>query len=281
MKFLLITLLVLIFLLPHHSEAQRAFFLNSDEGAQIVRKVTRSHYHYGADVEHSVRIGEVATRLIDYSGYVPGYVEIRHHELVINTIFGQHAGLQDEQNVTIYARVRANRDLENVFMIVHWRHDSGQEFRIVGSVGGLRGGRTQAVDFQVQIPDMFEHSRYSMSLYSNGIEVRSFTSGATVDTPFQRYLRDFEGTTPPDGQPSVLHFVRPMRIPAVPEGESNRVLALVDIDRAGYVTKVKIEESPERVHGSMVAEALRLWEFKPLIRNGKPESTQIRVPIDL
>lgn len=280
MKYLLLPL-VSVFLFTPLIDAQRAFFLASDEGAQIVRKVTRSHYHYGADLEHSARIGEVATRLVDYVGYVPGYIEIRQHELRNATVLGEHLGLMDEQSIIIYVRVRANRDLDNVFLIIHWYHDSGQEFRIVGEVGSLRAGRTRTVDFQVQIPRMFEQSRYRMSLYSNGVEVRSFTTGATVRTPFERFVDDLDGETLVDGPPSLLHHVQPVRMPSIPEGKSNRVTAMVDIDRAGYVTNVSILESPSETHGNFIADALRLWEFKPLIRNGRPEATQIRVPLDL
>ncbi len=278
--FLLLTMVLLSVCLPASVEAQRAFYLASDEGAQLVRKVTRSHYHYGANAEHSVRIGEVPTRLHDHLAYVPGYIEVRSHRLTNWTILGNHVGQTDVQSILVDLRIRANRDLEDVFLIVHWYLEGGREFRIVGSVGPMRAGRTQSVDYEVEIPRMFEEARYHLSFYSAGIEIRGFMSDASLDTPYQRYVRSV-GESPPDGHPQVLHLVEPQQLPPVPDGVSRRVSALVDIDAAGYVKKVNIEQSPGNEHSVAVKDALRLWEFKPLIRDGKPIPTQIRVPFDL
>lgn len=270
--------------LPASVEAQRAFYLASEEGPELVRKVTRSHYHYGANTEYSKRIGEVPTRLHDYPAYVPGYVEVRSHRLTNWTILGNHVGQSDVQSILVDLRIRANRDLEEVYLIVHWYLGGGREFRIVGSVGSMRAGRTQSVDYEVEIPRIFEEARYRLSFYSGGVEIRSFLSDATydttVDTPFERYIQSL-GESPPDGHPQVLHLVEPQQLPPVPDGTSRRISALVDIDAAGYVKKVNIEQSPGSEHSVAVKDALRLWEFKPRIRDGKPVPTQIRVPFDL
>ena len=65
------------------------------------------------------------------------------------------------------------------------------------------------------------------------------------------------------------------------QGITGRVMLIVDVAADGSVSAVKVDRSAgdERLDAAAL-EAVRQWMFKPLLKNGKPMPSQVRVPID-
>lgn len=65
------------------------------------------------------------------------------------------------------------------------------------------------------------------------------------------------------------------------QGVTGRVMLIVDVAIDGSVSAVKVDRSAgdERLDAAALA-AARQWTFKPLVRNGEPVPSQVRVPID-
>lgn len=65
------------------------------------------------------------------------------------------------------------------------------------------------------------------------------------------------------------------------QGVTGRVVLIVDVATDGSVSAVKVDRSAGDAKLDAAAlEAARQWKFTPLVKNGKPVPSQVRVPID-
>ena len=65
------------------------------------------------------------------------------------------------------------------------------------------------------------------------------------------------------------------------QGVTGRVVMVVDVAADGSVSAVKIERSAGNAQLDKAAlDAVAQWKFKPMVENGKPMPSQVRVPID-
>jgi len=65
------------------------------------------------------------------------------------------------------------------------------------------------------------------------------------------------------------------------QGVTGRVVLIVDVAADGSVSAVKVDRSAGEARLDAAAlEAARQWQFKPLLKHGKPMASQVRVPID-
>lgn len=260
--------------------AQQAFYLFDDGEAHLIRRVTASSYRYGLELERIGRIGEVPTALLDHARFVPGFIEIRDHRMMLMTTLGASSGWQDKFEVQISVRARANRDLKNVFMLVEWRHENGEHIRIACPVGEMRAGRSQNLRFELSIPPAFRDSIYNLRFFCEGVEIVVVPEGGKVESPWERYLVSLDVESPPDGPPHPITIVRPRPVLSDEEFVSGRLTMMIEIDEKGYVRTAEVESSPSPDHSLNALDAIRLWEFKPLVRNGGAAVTRIRVPFD-
>ena len=65
------------------------------------------------------------------------------------------------------------------------------------------------------------------------------------------------------------------------QGITGRVMLIVDVAIDGSASAVKVDRSAgdERLDAAAL-QAARQWTFKPLVKDGKPVPSQVRVPID-
>lgn len=261
--------------------AQRAFYLLNDGEVELIRNVGSSSYQFGLELDQTAPIGQRPTRLLDYSHFMPGYIEVRDHEVRggMQTL-GANVGWENQYGMVIEARIRPDRDLSNVYMIVEWTHENGEKFRIACPIGELREGRTRTVDFEVDIPPLYRESKYRLAFFCEGIELRSLWHGDSNPTPFERYREGLGEEALADGQPQPLKLVRPEPVTSGGDGDPQRLVMSVVIDANGYVTSAEVEQSPGPRYSRNALEAVRLWEFKPRISEGEAVATRIRIPFD-
>lgn len=70
-------------------------------------------------------------------------------------------------------------------------------------------------------------------------------------------------------------------VDAAKQGISGSVMLVVDVTANGNVSNAAIEKSrPAGVFDAAALEAVKHWKFKPVLENGKPVASRVRVPVD-
>ena len=97
-----------------------------------------------------------------------------------------------------------------------------------------------------------------------------------------RTSRPSATTAPADRPARVVDQPRPdYPAAALRNREEGSVTLLVQVDAAGKPTDISVEQrSRSRDLDRAAMEAARNWTFEPAIRNGKPEASSVRVPVD-
>ncbi|UNK43882.1 TonB family protein [Luteimonas sp. S4-F44] len=98
----------------------------------------------------------------------------------------------------------------------------------------------------------------------------------------ERTPRPSASTAPADRPARVVNQPRPdYPAAALRNREEGSVTLLVQVDAAGKPTDISVEQrSRSRDLDRAAMEAARNWTFEPAIRNGKPEASSVRVPVD-
>jgi periplasmic protein TonB len=98
----------------------------------------------------------------------------------------------------------------------------------------------------------------------------------------ERAPRPSATTAPADRPARVVDQPRPdYPAAALRNREEGSVTLLVQVDAAGKPTDISVEQrSRSRDLDRAAMEAARNWTFEPAIRNGKPEASSVRVPVD-
>jgi TonB family protein len=82
--------------------------------------------------------------------------------------------------------------------------------------------------------------------------------------------------------------VGPLSMPApvypvdvLEQGVNGRVVMIVDVAMDGSVSAIKVDRSAgdQRLDAAAL-EAVGKWKFKPLVKDGKPVPSQVRVPVE-
>jgi len=282
MRFLLL-LLCLGLLNP--ATAQRMLSIKDKEGRHtLVTKVTKSSYYAGLKPRDRIRIDNSGTAILPASHYMPGYIQIKDHKLThITTKY-----VSDSYHVEFKADFVANRDFDDLYIIVVWNLPSRPDLRIAIPVGKLKAGW---VDRGFRLHSDFVESRYQIYFFSNGFEVLSGKlDWKEFPTPWKRNQSTLEASSA-NVRAKPVTLVDPSKllhgtiyriVPFEEEGETPpepvQANLQATINEKGYVEEVKrVGTCPDAAY-EMGCFALKLWEFRPAIKNGEPIESKVVIP---
>ncbi|KLJ02867.1 energy transducer TonB [Luteimonas sp. FCS-9] len=103
-----------------------------------------------------------------------------------------------------------------------------------------------------------------------------------TQAPAPRAARPAAPAAPADRPARVVDQPRPAYpAAALRNREEGSVTLLVQVDATGKPTDISVEKrSRSRDLDRAAVDAARNWTFEPAIRNGKPEASSVRVPVD-
>ncbi len=64
------------------------------------------------------------------------------------------------------------------------------------------------------------------------------------------------------------------------KGITGQVVSMVKVDEEGKVVDVTVEESPNDLLSQATIEAIRQWEWEPVVKDGRPVPFQVTVRVN-
>ncbi len=148
------------------------------------------------------------------------------------------------------------------------------------------GEGKQAYDWTIAILTKAEDNykaQYALKLHRiDGVPLKTAITTA-IDSEYverQNYDAELELRGTKSRQPRVIHYVDPK----YPQGLllqdfTGQVTVIMIIDETGNPTRIQIEDSPHPALTESAIEAVEQWKFDPAIKDGKPASSKVRIPL--
>jgi uncharacterized protein len=131
------------------------------------------------------------------------------------------------------------------------------------------------------------HAALALALVANGMTLREAVSSVlrmSHNEAYSRFLQLREqpdsGPSPIDRSPEINYMVMP-DLPAEIRAEGARVEIVVEllVGADGQVQEVKIVNTSHPVLGGAVEKAALKWRFTPAVRDGRPVSERVQIPV--
>jgi TonB family protein len=217
--------------------------------------------------------------LLPVPEYAPVFISV-HDLMVKNTVVHiVQDGQEFNDNFTFNAKFESSYSLEHVFMALELDSEKSGKMIFLRQIGTLARHEPRTMALNLPLAFGLGQGRFRLHLFVNGHEALNslIPSGVREEILDKMVARRIEGAG--DGPPRP--FINPA--PEYPEAlfdakVTGSVVVRIRIDARGRVQYPQIVNASNPVFGESALEAIRMWRFLPLIRNGQPTEIVAELP---
>jgi hypothetical protein len=222
--------------------------------------------------------------------FAPGFVRIENPILTAQTT--KHTFSGTERYSILEAKLTADRELDNVFVVVLVYNDWRSEFltpppaRIWGKqVGRMEAGQRKSIAEFFPENKTFHKVQWDLLVYSNGKIVQTSMGTSTLSLLFDTMARDawqdaYLLLRKSDAAARVFHPLPYIFSEAVRRRhEGQTLIARVHLDNEGNVLRIDLPDLNDDEFAREARSQLRCWLYLPASTLGKTLSSTVEVPI--
>jgi TonB family protein len=218
--------------------------------------------------------------LKDVPEFLPMFVSVKHIN-VREEFFTTLSGTGNFNNSFLFdATFQSSYRLKNVFLVIEIKTETGEKALFLSEIGELAPNFEKTVSAKVPLASKMGSGRYTLHIFSDGIEVLQSTipfdvQSAVLDRMVARRIKDVHAQAPK------LFVAAAPDYPDSLKSSNVKGLAKVGfrIGPNGAVYNPVVKSATDPAFGDAALAAVRLWRFLPAVKDDAAVGIDVVVPV--
>lgn len=211
--------------------------------------------------------------------FLPVFISI--HGLRVKASHVNAMGKEINNKWQFHARFETAYRLDDVFLVLEMKPESGDPSLFLYEVGNLKPGNQKTIELTVPLTSPMGKGRYQIHLFSVGqeilhSEIPEQRREAVLDRMIAKRVASIQ-------EADLKPFIGPA--PEYPEKllkakTKGQAVISLNVDRKGRVRDLKVKSATHPLFGEAALAAARSWRFLPMVKNGETEERQVDLPFN-
>ena len=170
--------------------------------------------------------------------------------------------------------------LSHVFVVVQLDTDEAGKTLFLQEVGVLEPGSPKTISVRVPMTTGLGHGHYILHVFAGGMEVMTTLMPAPLRDHYLEEIVFHRIAGVQDAKPELLSGPPPQYPPShLKSGITGQVVIALRVRTNGQVYNPKVISETDAEFGDAALMAVRLWLFRPQVKNGRPTEVAVNLPI--